>query len=296
MKDALLDVRFLAGSASVPTTKLSIPDDSNELVRNSYEFVNYVRPVNTKLLELHKDQPAVLYAINMNDHLIGAVIPQISCEAVGGRSYDALVLAYSYSLGLIAGRIFDDMMDRTSERRGKSTVWKEYGDPVAIPLALWLVSEMFEALSAYDSILGRGGSDRLMRTFRSAFGDSSRAEEEEKLAKRSKADLTFEEGVRLAEGKRGILIAAGTIGGGIVGKGSDEEILLLRNYGMAMGTANQLFDDSGDPDYPKSYRERALSESRDLTSEAIKCTDKLKPKEAQRKLRNLCKISEIPLI
>lgn len=297
LKDALLDVRFLASSGSGPElTKLSPQENSNELMRSSYEFVPYVSPVNKKLLELHKGQTAVLYAINMNDHLMPAVLPQIACEAVGGRSWDALVLSYSYSLGLIAGRICDDIMDRTSERRGKKTVWKEFGEPVAIPLSFWLVSEMFEALSAYDSILGRTESDRLMRTFRSALGESSRAEEEEKLAKRSKADLTFEEGLRLAQGKRGILIAAGTAAGGIVGKGSEEEILLLKNYGMYMGTANQLFDDSGDPDYPKSYREKALSESRDLTAEAVKCTDKLRRTEAQRKLRNLSKISEVPLI
>jgi hypothetical protein len=295
MKDALLDVRFLASSPDL-ATESSIPDHSNQLIRNSYEFIKYIRPVNTKLLEWHEDKPAVLYAINMNDHLIGAVIPQLACEAVGGRSYDALVLAYSYSLGLIAGRIFDDIMDRTTERRGKRTVWKEFGDAVAIPLALWFTSEMFEALSAYDSILGRAEYERLVRTFRSAFAESSQAEAEEKLARKSKSRLKFDDGVRLAQGKRGTLIAAGTISGAIVGKGSEEEILLLKNYGMAMGTANQLFDDSGDSDYPKSYRERALSESRDLTSEAVKCTDKLKQSEAQRKLRNLCKISEIPLI
>lgn len=295
LKDALLDVRFLASPPTV-STEFSIPDDSNELMRTSYELVNYIRPVNSKLLELHKDQAAVCYAINMNDHLIGAVIPQISCEAVGGQSYDALVLAYSYSLGLIAGRICDDIMDRTNERRGKNTVWREFGDPVAIPLALRLVSEMFEALSAYDSILGRTESDRVMRTFRSALAESSLAEEQEKLARRSKADLTFEEGIKLAQGKRGTLIAAGTTAGAIVGRGSEDEILLLKNYGLYMGTANQLFDDSGDPDYPKSYREKALAESRDLTSEAVKCTDKLKPTEAQRKLRNLSKISEVPLI
>jgi geranylgeranyl diphosphate synthase, type I len=295
LKDALMDVRFLSNSSN-EVAKLSPQEPANELMRSSFEFVNYVRPVNTKLLELHKNQPAVLYAINMSDHLMSAVIPQLACEAVGGRSYDALVLSYSYSLGMIAGRIMDDMMDRTVARRGKKTVWKEFGDPVAIPLALWLISEMFDALSAYDSILGRIESDRLIRTFRSAMRESSRAEEEEKLARKSKADLSFKEGVKLAQGKRGILIAAGTAAGGIVGRGSEEEILLLKNYGMYLGTANQLFDDSGDVDYPKAYREKALAESRDLTAEAVKCTDKLNRTEAQGKLRNLSKISEVPLI
>jgi hypothetical protein len=265
-------------------------------MRTSYELVDYVRPVSSKLLDSHKDQSPAIYAISMNDHLVGAVIPQISCEAVGGKSLDALDLAYGYSLGLIAGRICDDIMDRTNERRGKKTMWREYGDPVAIPLALQLISEMFEAISSYDLILGRITSDRITRIFRSTLAESAVAEEEEKLARRSKADLAFGDGIRIAQGKRGTLIAAGTTTGAIVGGGTEEEIQLLKNYGLYMGTANQLFDDSNDPDYPKSYRERALSESRDLTSEAVKCTDKLKPSEAQRKLRNLCKISEVPLL
>ena len=304
LRDASSDLGFLVATSLKPTT-LEIPSNlSGSVLKPTieftqgplYELVDYIRPVNTKLLESHKDQPAVIYAINMNDHLIGAILPQICCEAVGGKAYDAIDLAYAYSLGLIAGRICDDMMDRTNERRGKRTLWRQFGDPVAIPLGLQLVSEMFEALSTYDLTLGRVGSERVNRIFRLALAESARAEEEEKLATRSKASLTFGEGIKLAQGKRGLLVAAGTTAGGIVGGGTELEIELLKNYGMAMGTSNQLFDDSRDPDYPQSYREKALAESRDLTAEGIKSTDQLRNTEAQRKLRELCKMSEIPLL
>jgi geranylgeranyl diphosphate synthase, type I len=304
LRDASSDLGFLVATSLQPTT-LEIPANLNPSALKPaidftqgplYELVDYIRPVNSKLLESHKDQPAVTYAINMNDHLVGAILPQICCEAVGGRAYDAIELAYAYSLGLIAGRICDDMMDRTNERRGKRTVWRQFGDPVAIPLGLQLVSEMFEALSSYDLTLGRIRSERINRIFRLALAESARAEGEEKLATRSKANLTFGEGIKLARGKRGILVAAGTASGAIVGGGTELEIELLKNYGDAMGTANQLFDDSRDPDYPQSYRERALSESRDLTAEGIKATDRLKNNEAQRKLRELCKMPEISLL
>jgi geranylgeranyl pyrophosphate synthase len=261
-----------------------------------YELLDYVNPVNSKLMDAHKDQPPILYAINMNDHMMGTILPQIACEAVGGKAYDALDLAYAYSLGLIAGRICDDMMDRTNERRGKRTVWRQFGDPVAIPLSLQLVSEMFEALSGYYLTLGRIGAERINRTFRLALVESARAEEEEKMATRSKSTLTFSEGIRLAQGKRGVLVAAGTAAGAIVGGGTELEIEFLKNYGSAMGTANQLFDDSNDPDYPQTYRERALIEAKDLTEEALKCTEQLKDTEAVRKLRQLCEMSKIPLL
>jgi hypothetical protein len=304
LRDASSDLGFLVASSLQPTT-LEIPPNLSQSAQKPsidftqgafYELVDYIRPVNTKLLEAHRDQPAVIYAINMNDHLVGAILPQITCEAVGGRAYDAIDLAYAYSLGLIAGRICDDMMDRTNERRGSRTVWRQFGDPVAIPLGLQLVSEMFETLSSYALILGRIASERIDRIFRLALADSARAEEEEKLATRSKAALSFGEGVKLARGKRGILVAAGTSAGAIVGRGTEFEIEILKNYGMAMGTANQLFDDSKDPDYTQSYREKALAESRDLTSEAIKSTDQLKNTDARRKLQELCKMSEIPLL
>ncbi len=304
LRDASSDLGFLVASSLQPST-FQIPPNSNAGVLKPpiefnqgplYELVDYVRPVNSKLLESHKDQAPVIYAINMNDHLIGSVLPQICCEAVGGKAYDAIDLAYAYSLGLIAGRICDDMMDRTNERRGKRTVWRQFGDPVAIPLGLQLVSEMFEALSSYDLTLGRIASERINRIFRLTLVESARAEGEEKLANRSKATLTFGEGIRFAQGKRGTLVAAGTTTGAIVGGGTELEIELLKNYGMAMGTSNQLFDDSQDPDYPQSYREKALSESRDLTAEGIKSTDQLKHTEAQRKLRELCKMSEISLL
>lgn len=260
------------------------------------ELAGYVGPVTKRLLASHAGQTPTVYAINMGDHLIGAVIPQLACEAVGGRSSDSVDLACAYSLGLIAGRICDDMMDRTIERSGRRTVWREFGDPVAIPLGFQLISEMFETLSAYDATIGRVDSDRIARTFRTALVASARAEEQEKLSRRAKTNLSFEAGVEIARGKRGALIAAGTTTGAIVGKGTEEEIQILRDYGTFMGTANQLFDDSSDPDYSDSYRTRALSESRDLTSEAVKCTDRLKMTEARRKLRDLCKISEVPLL
>jgi geranylgeranyl diphosphate synthase, type I len=304
LRDVSSDLGFPVASSLQPTT-LEIPRNFNgSALKPSFEFsqgplselVDYIRPVNSRLLESHRDQPPVIYAINMNDHLVGAVLPQICCEAVGGKAYDAIDLAYAYSLGLIAGRICDDMMDRTNERRGKRTIWRQFGDPVAIPLGLQLVSEMFDALSTYDLTLGRTSSERINRVFRLALAESARAEGEEKLANRSKATLTFGEGIRFAQGKRGILVSAGTTSAAIVGGGTELEIELLKNYGMAMGTANQLFDDSRDPDYPKLYREKALSESRNLTAEGIKSTDQLKHTEAQRKLRELCKMAEIPLL
>jgi geranylgeranyl pyrophosphate synthase len=305
LRDASSDLGFPIASSLQPTT-LQIPHKTTQTVlkKSAMDFaqgplhalLDYAEPINSKLLDTHRDQPALLYAINMNDHLVGAILPQICCEAVGGRAYDALDLAYAYSLGLIAGRISDDIMDRTNERGGKRTVWRQFGDPVAIPLGLQLVSEMFGALSGYDLILGRVASERIHRTFRLALVESARAEAEEKMATRSKSALTVGEGIRLAQGKRGILVAAGTTAGAIVGRGTELEIELLKNYGKAMGTANQLFDDSRDPDYPPSYREKALSESRDLTAESIKCTDQLKNSEAQRKLRELCRMTEVPLL
>jgi geranylgeranyl pyrophosphate synthase len=261
-----------------------------------YELIDYIRPINSKLLESHKDQPAAIYAINMNDHLIGSILPQICSEAVGGKAYDSIDLAYAYSLGLIAGRIGDDIMDRTNERRGKRTVWRQFGDPVAIPLGLQLISEMFEALSPYDLMLGRIRSERINRIFRQALAESARAEGEEKLANRSKATLTFGEGIKFARGKRGILVAAGTSSGAIVGGGTELEIELLKNYGMAIGTANQLFDDSRDPDYPKPYREKAFAESKELTENALKSIEQLKNTDAQRKLRQFSKMLEIPFL
>lgn len=260
------------------------------------DLARYINPVNAKLLASHRGQTPAAYAIDMGDHLVGAVIPQLACEAVGGKSSESVDLACAYSIGLISARICDDMMDRTIERNGKRTVWREFGDPVAIPLGFQMISEMFEALSVYDVTLGRLDSDRIVRIFRMALVESARAEEREKLSRRSNANLSFEERVKIAQGKRGALISAGSAAGAIVGKGTAEEIQTLKEYGMFMGTANQLFDDSSDPDYPESYRVKALSESRDLTSEAVKCTDRLRETEARKKLRDLCKISEVPLL
>ena len=303
MLGVVADERFLGGSggrgeaAGRPEVQSPGPGQAGQFGRISpEELAAYILPVRGKLISAHQNQPPMLHAIAMGDWALAAAIPQITCEAVGGKAQEAMDLAYAYSLGLIAGRVYDDIMDRTIERKGKRTVWREFGDPVAVPLGIECLYEMLDGLTNYDARLGRATSDELSKTFRLALVESARAEEREKLSMRSNVDLPFSERLRLAQGKRGILIAAGTAGGAIVGRGTEEEVELLRNYGMHMGTANQLFDDSSDPDYTQVYREQALSVSRELTAEALKCTDRLRVTEAQRMLRELCKISEEPLL
>lgn len=253
----------------------------------------YIKPVRSKLFESFKDDSQMVYALYLGGYELGAALPQIACEAVGGLRSRALDLAYGYSLGLIAARTVDDMIDRTSERAGKRTLWVEFGDAIGSLLECQLIADMFEALSPYTRSLGGDEVDRIRKILALALHDSARAERQEKTYIRTKADLSFEERVEIARSKRGTLVAAGTTAGAIVGRGNDEEVECLRSYGTLVGTANQLMDDSEDPDYPHSYRKEGRAKAEELIGVAIQQANRLKPSGARRKLCDLCRLFQV---
>ncbi len=257
------------------------------------ELADYINPVRSKLVESFKDDLPMLYALYLGGYELGATLPQIACEAVGGRRLHAIDLAYGYALGLIAARIVDDMIDRTSERGGKRTFWAEFGDAAAVLLECQLISDMFEALSPYSRSLGGDELDRIRKTLALAMHDSALAERQEKLYIKTKVDLSFEERLELARRKRGTLVAAGTAAGSIVGRGNEEEVERLRSYGMLIGTANQLMDDSKDPDYPHGYRREGKAKAEELVGLAMQQANTLRPSEARRKLCELCRLFQV---
>jgi len=254
------------------------------------DLARYMRPVESRLLKSYYNDPSMVYAIKMGNYEIGAVIPQVACEAVGGDASEAVSVAYSFSLGLIAGRIFDDLIDKTVDRGGTRTLWKEFGEAIAIPLGCQLLGDMFEALESGSGALEAYAAKSVKEIFRKALIESSRAEKQEKLFIRTKTSLTFPERLELATAKRGTLISAAAAAGAIAGGGSKEEVEALRSYGMDIGTADQLINDSIDSEYPDDYRKRTVPEVQALIERAVKSTDRLGVADARAKLIGLCRL------
>lgn len=163
-----------------------------------------------------------------------------SCEAVGGRSGDAIAAATSIELLHNFTLVHDDIMDNDRLRRGMPTVHTVYGNPVAILAGDLLFAE------SMDFLLRSGGDPDRIRRAALALTRATIA-----LSEGQQMDMEFEAREAVAEAeylemvykKTAALFQAAGEMGAIIGGGSEGEIRLLGDCGRHMGIAFQIFDD-----------------------------------------------------
>ena len=180
--------------------------------------------------------PTLLSAINYALLPGGKRIRPLVCikayEYVGGKSQGILPYACALEMVHTASLIKDDLpaMDNHQERRGKQSLWKHFGEATAMMASDMLSAEAYrilliqpepypiiEVLNAVISMIGGQCLDCL--------------------------------GIKSAEVNRlktASLFEACFVIGGIVGKGTDEQLTSLRRQGYRYGLEFQVLDDMKD--------------------------------------------------
>lgn len=187
---------------------------------------------------------AMAYSLQAGGKRIRPILMQLSYEAVGGKErIDAYLCAiemiHTYSL------IHDDLpaMDNDDFRRGKPTNHKVFGEATAILAGDALLTEAFHIM--LKDALDHGGKERIR-----AICQLAKASGVEGMIGGQILDIKSENQAIdkttlevIHAHKTGALIAAATEIGGILGKGSEKEISLLRTYGEYIGKGFQIIDD-----------------------------------------------------
>jgi geranylgeranyl diphosphate synthase type I len=148
------------------------------------------------------------------------------------RAAVAVELVHNFTL------IHDDVIDEDALRRHRETVWTVFGIPNAI-----LAGDALQALAT--QVLAKA------TTPVAAAGVSVLQDCVQELIEGQAADLSFEtrndvgltECIAMAGGKTGALISCACELGALLGGASQEQIRLLRAFGMHFGLAFQLADD-----------------------------------------------------
>ncbi|HID60450.1 MAG TPA: polyprenyl synthetase family protein [Hadesarchaea archaeon] len=167
-----------------------------------------------------------------------------ACEAVGGKSDDAIETAAALELLHNFTLIHDDIMDRDKFRRNVRTVHELWGEPVAIIAGDALFAKVFEAVAANARRL-KLESDRTVEL----FDTISKASFE--ICRGQALDMMFEnlksvgegEYLDMVAGKTGALTEASTKVGALLGRGSHKQVEALAIYGRLIGIAFQIQDD-----------------------------------------------------
>lgn len=165
-------------------------------------------------------------------------------EAAGGRAEDALPTAVGIELLHTFTLVHDDIMDKSRERRARTTVGAKWGDDVAITVGDALFAAAFDAIASNAEIAGMQPR-RVVDVTRLAARvclDLAHGQTLDLLhAKRG--DVTVEEHLEMVRLKTGVLLEFSLASGAMLAGATDAQIRALSRFGAPLGVAFQIRDD-----------------------------------------------------
>jgi len=154
----------------------------------------------------------------------------LTCEAVGGTPTDAVDFAVGIELVHNASLVIDDIIDRSSVRRGTPSAWEAFGHGPAIVASDGLLGEAFSLFS---------GNERAMRIVAEAMVELGEGEATELVAR----PANEAEYMELARRKTGVLFRAAAELGAVAGGADAFTVESLGDYAERVGVAFQIRDD-----------------------------------------------------
>ena len=166
-----------------------------------------------------------------------------ACEAVGGRAEDAVPFAAAVEFLHNFTLVHDDVMDHDDLRRGKPTVHKVYGMPMAILAGDLLYAKVYEVI---------------VRNRPSGMSPERLLESIDKITEATlllcqgqaldisfprASDVTVDDYVYMVGAKTSALFRACAQVGALAGGGSDEQVNALGSFAWDAGVAFQIEDD-----------------------------------------------------
>ncbi len=166
-----------------------------------------------------------------------------ACEAVGGRAEDAVPFAAAVEFLHNFTLVHDDVMDRDDLRRGKPTVHKVYGMPMAI-----LAGDLLFA-KVYDVMVRNRPAGMSPERLIESMGRITEATLKLCLGQAldisfpSASDVSVDDYIRMVGAKTSALFRACAQVGALAGGGSDDQVDALGSFAWDAGVAFQIEDD-----------------------------------------------------
>ncbi len=157
------------------------------------------------------------------------------CGYRGERRYPlAAVIEFIHTASLL----HDDVIDRAETRRGKPAANHLWGNAASVLVGDFLYSKSFKLMTD-------NGNPAILKLLSTTTNTMSEGEVFQ-LMKAGDVNLTEKEYLSIVEKKTSILISAACAVGGILGNAPDGQIEALTRFGMRLGTAFQITDDTLD--------------------------------------------------
>lgn len=177
------------------------------------------------------------------------VLAFASCKMLGGKERDIAYAAAGLELLHNCSLIVDDIIDNSTLRRGKTTVWAKFGRSIAQCISIDYAATAFEAASRAKN--PKKISEIFAKTFKVVMEgevmdilfEQVGREEEPYINKNRKLSVKEEDVFKMIKQKTATLIEASCEAGGVSADATKEQIAKLKRYGFNVGMAFQVSDD-----------------------------------------------------
>lgn len=175
--------------------------------------------------------------------------------------------------------VHDDLpcMDHDEYRRGKLTVWKKYGETMAVLVWDTLQSMGFE-------LLAQSGKWEILSEIARAIWDLWVARGQVRDTFLRHDTLSLDNLLRLHDEKTWGFIASSLVVGGLWADATEEDIMLLRKFGFLLGRAFQIRDDILDSEWDEAVMGKKIGKDLESGKGIIACVG---IEESKKILQNL---------
>ncbi|MBD3285862.1 geranylgeranyl reductase family protein [candidate division WOR-3 bacterium] len=178
-----------------------------------------------------------------------AILVLLVGQALGAATEDLLPVALAYEVSHTASLVHDDIIDGGEWRRGAETLHRKFGVGHAITAGDALLIKGFEMMVAYSE---RPGVDRdtiinlINVGCRSGLHASEGEVRDINFSPEEIAGKSVEDYIELIRLKTGALLEAATEAGAVLARTSADVAGSMREFGMYLGIAFQIYDDAKD--------------------------------------------------
>ena len=211
--------------------------ETNPLLETYKEYIEKIDNALNDELELYLESEftePLKYAVDGGKR-IRPIILLLAAECVGKVDENTLSAACAIEFLHTESVIHDDIIDNETKRRQKDPFHIKFGYNTSVLTGDFVLGLILNISSRLDN-------PRITKDLATAAMLMSEGEAIEGLLEESE-DVTFDDYVKVIEYKTATAFEMAAKLGGIIGKGSEEEIQSLAEYGKNIGIAYQIRDD-----------------------------------------------------
>ncbi len=210
-------------------------------MRNNEEildlFENYLAQIQLPK-EPQRLYDPIIYSMSGRGKRIRPTLLMLSCEAFGGNAQQALSAAAAVEMFHNFTLLHDDIMDNAVVRRGKPSVYAQWGNNVAILSGDAMMIYSYRLLSQVPAEF----LPRVMEIFTTMALQVCEGQQYD-MDFEDRQKVSVVEYMNMIELKTSVLLAGSATIGAVLGGASDADARKIYRYALELGLAFQLQDD-----------------------------------------------------